>query len=167
MFWRCCIFPSICILLMSTFRIKNNVKVAKFEKLVAPCVKASGSPFKVIWIKTRFLSVFTSPKSEEKKVRDVSPDISRHNLPPLLCISVVCQHMTPGLSSTFAYTLIPWHVPLLANPPLTPLCGITLHNRTINDYPQGGQLALAASDRISHFATVEGHIGFLYNSVNT
>lgn len=76
-------------------------------------------------------------------------------LPPLASMlqgtcSVVCQHMTAGLSGTLAHTLTPWHVPPLANPPLTPLCSITLDERTINDHctelKGGNRLSLHQTD---------------------
>lgn len=63
-------------------------------------------------------------------------------------VSATLSPMTPGLTSTLVHTLTPWHVPLFTNPPLTPLCSITLDNRTLTTSTvlTPGQPALAASD---------------------
>ncbi len=141
------------------------------------------------WLDTKvsftLLSAYTLPacrwvsRVEKLRVCDVSSDILRHDPPsPLdLCCdeacSAVCHQLwapwRQSLQHAVAHTLTPWHVPLLTNPPLTPLCSITLDNRTINDHCADlrGQPALAESDGIFPFASVEGHIGFLYNLVNT
>lgn len=61
------------------------------------------------------------------------------------------------------HTLTPWHVPAIANPPLTPLGSITFNNRTINAHCTDlrGLSPLATSARISHPLLVEDHIGYI------
>ncbi len=78
------------------------------------------------------------------------------------CVSLSEPHDTQPVQHALVHTLTPWHVPPLANPPRTPLCSITLDNRTMSDHCADlrRQPALAASDRIFLFASVEGHIGF-------
>lgn len=113
------------------------------------------------------ISRWASRVDKLQGVRCCTRHLKTRAAPPPSSVSVP-RGSVPGRVSAHdaqsAHTLTPWHVPPLANPPLTPLCSITLNNRTINDHCadlKGGwwQPALAASDRI--------HIGFLHNSVNT
>lgn len=76
------------------------------------------------------------------------------------CVTSFEPHDARSVQHALVHTLTPWHV--LTNPSLTPLCSITLDNRTINDHCADlrGQPALAASDGIFPFLSMEGHIGF-------